>query len=172
MFKLIVVTLAAFVAVLQIFGDPARRPEVSRPAAEGFTLASLIGGAVEVEREPATPQPLMSDEEAIRLALDAGKAARGEKTVAPRNLIVKAVAEAVTDDATGTVVEPSYWYVSGNRVNLRQGPGTGNAVVAQVTLGTEAEVLDARDGWMQIVTRDGATSGWISGQFLKERKPG
>ena len=43
MFKLIVVTLAAFVAVLQIFGDPARKPEVARAAPEGMTLAAFVG---------------------------------------------------------------------------------------------------------------------------------
>ncbi len=168
MFKLIVVTLAAFVAILQIFGDPARKPEVSRSTTDGFTLASLIKTWVPAEETAVKPTPLMSDREAVRRAMDAGKAARNDKPVAPKDLVVKAVAEIADEGEVG----PTYWYVSGNRVNLRQGPGTGNAVVAQVTLGTEAEVLDARNGWMQIVTRDGDTSGWISGQFLKEQKPG
>ena len=167
MFKLIVVTLAAFVAILQIFGDPARRQDVSRPASEGLTLASLVGLAPEANEVSVSPQPLMTDAEAIRRALEAGKTARGEKRIAPRDLAVKAL-----PTQTNEIVAPTYWYVSGNRVNLRQGPGTGNAVVAQVTRGTEAEVLSTRDGWMEIVTRDGAASGWISGQFLKEQAPG
>ena len=167
MFKLIVVTLAAFVAILQIFGDPARRQDVSRPDPEGLTLASLVGLLPEAEETAASPQPLMTDAEAIRRALEAGKAARGEKRIAPKDLAVKALPAPVDETA-----QPTVWYVYGNRVNLRQGPGTGNAVVAQVTRGTEAEVLATRDGWMQIVTRDGATSGWISGQFLKEQAPG
>ena len=167
MFKLIVVTLAAFVAILQIFGDPARKPDVARTASEGFTLASFVGLTGETDDATPAAQPLMSDAEAIRLALEAGKAARNERSAAPRQVALRDVAE---DSDPGAA--PIYWYVSGNRVNLRQGPGTGNAVVAQVTLGTAAEVLDARDGWMQIVTKDGATSGWISGQFLQERQPG
>ena len=167
MFKLIVVTLAAFVAILQIFGDPARRPDVTRVVGDGFTLATFVGFSGEDEELAPRATPLMSDGEAIQRALEAGRIARNERTTAPRQVALRAVSDKLEE-----VAAPTYWYVSGNRVNLRQGPGTGNAVVAQVTLGTEAEVLDARDGWMQIVTRDGATSGWISGKFLKEQKPG
>ena len=57
-------------------------------------------------------------------------------------------------------------------MNLRQGPGTGNAVVAQVTRGMEAEVLESQNGWYQIRTADGSLSGWISGKFLTEKQPG
>ena len=78
-------------------------------------------------------------------------------------------------DTVDAVEEPKpvkAWFVTGSRVNVRQGPGTGNAVVGQVTQGMEAQVLETRDGWMQIVTKDGGASGWISGRFLEERQPG
>lgn len=174
MFRLIVLTLAAFVAVLQIFGDPARKPEVSRAAPEGLTLANFVGVSPEVEEVPLAVQPRISDAEAIEMALAASKLARDDRAAnPPRRLGAQGVElAAAVEEATATQVEPEYWYVSGSKVNLRQGPGTGNAVVAQVTQGTEALVLDRRDGWMQIETRDGGTSGWIFGKFLNEQKPG
>ena len=174
MFRLIVVTLAAFVAVLQIFGDPARKPEVSRELPEGFTLASLVGSSEPVEETPLVAQPRLSEAKAIEMALAAGKAARDDRSANPPKRLGAQGSElvAAVEEVAAPASEPDYWYVSGSKVNLRQGPGTGNAVVAQVTLGTEALVLDARDGWMQIQTRDGATSGWIFGKFLNAQKPG
>ena len=50
MFKLIVVTLAAFVVLLQVYGDPARKPAVSRDAPEGLTLAGFVGLEAEESR--------------------------------------------------------------------------------------------------------------------------
>ena len=176
MFKLIVVTLAAFVAVLQIFGDPARRPvEVARAAPERLSLAAFVGVAETIEEVRVAPALSVSDSEAVAMAMAASRAVREGRLAKPaRNRDAEAVelAAAVEEVVEVAATDAVYWYVSGSRVNLRQGPGTGTAVVAQVTEGTEALVLDARDGWMQIQTRDGATSGWIFGKFLNERKPG
>ncbi len=176
MFKLLVVTLAAFFAVLQIFGDPARRPEVSRTEPEGLTLASFATVAEKVDEISLAPQPRFSEAEAIAMALDAGKEARESRDTNPTlrrgSVELAAATEAVNEVAPVEAAQPDFWYVSGSRVNLRQGPGTGNAVVAQVTFGTEALVLDSRDGWMQIETTDGATTGWIYGDFLNDKKPG
>lgn len=175
MFKLIVVTLAAFVAVLQIFGDPSRRSEVSRAAPEGLTLASFASVPEPVEEEPVVPQLLVSDAEAIEIALAASKAVREDRLANPPARLGALAREVEPVGAPLAESESSpdhYWYVSGNRVNLRQGPGTDNAVVAQVTQGTEAMVLGQQDGWIQIETTDGNASGWIFGKFLNEQKPG
>lgn len=175
MFKLIVVTLAAFVAILQIFGDPARRPEVSRAAPELLTLASFANVSDDVLEELVLPQSQVSDEDAIRIALAASKAVRDERLAnrpLRRGAQARELAVATEQQAIPTNTNQDYWYVSGSKVNLRQGPGTTSAVVAQVTLGTEAMVLDRQNGWMQIETTDGNTSGWIYGKFLNEQKPG
>ena len=180
MFKLIVVTLAAFVVILQVFGDPSQRPAVTRDAPAALTLASLIGVDAKIEETSLAPEPLLSDAEAIALAVDAGARVRLEKEPGPQVATLRGVAEVIKVAAVnpGQSEVPAIdatpiarWVVSGTRVNLRQGPGTSNAVVTQVTLGTEAEVIDSRNGWMQIVTTDGETTGWISGKFLEEQAP-
>ena len=181
MLKLIVVTLAAFFVVLQVFGDPSQRPAVSRDAPASLTLASLIGVDDRIEETSLDPEPLLSDAEAIVLAVETGKRVRLERKSGPQTVTLRGAPEVIkvaavnTDQLEVPAVDPApvaKWFVSGSRVNLRQGPGTSNAVVTQVTLGTEAEVIDSRNGWMQIVTTDGAATGWISGKFLKEQVPG
>ena len=181
MFKLIVVTLAAFYVILHVFGDPSRRPAVTRDAPAALTLASLIGVDEKIVETSLAPEPLLSDAEAIALAVEAGARVRREKESGPQVVTLRGVPEVIevaavdSDQLEAPVIEAApvaKWFVSGTRVNLRQGPGTSNAVVTQVTLGTEAEVIDRQNGWMQIVTTDGATTGWISGKFLKEQAPG
>ena len=172
MFRLIVVTLAALFAVLQVVGDPERRPAASRGAVEGLSLAGFTEPLVVQAAAAKEPASRITEAEAIRLALEAGKAARkapAETHVATANLALHEKTNAAATAAL-EVTEPQYWMVSGTRVNIRKGPGTENAVVAQVTRGMEAEVLDAQDGWFQIVTRDGSAAGWISEQFLKDQR--
>ena len=181
MFKLIVVTLAAFFVILQVFGDPSRRPAVTREAPAALTLASLIGVDEKIEETSLEPEPLLSEADAIALAVEAGKRVRQERKSGPQAVTLRGVADVIKvaavnpDQSEAAAIEAApvaKWLVSGTRVNLRQGPGTSNAVVTQLTLGTEAEVIDSQNGWMQIVTTDGATTGWISGKFLKEQAPG
>jgi SH3-like domain-containing protein len=50
------------------------------------------------------------------------------------------------------------------QLNVRQGPGRDQPVVAQLQKGTRVERLEEADGWMRIQALDGVT-GWISAQF-------
>jgi uncharacterized protein YgiM (DUF1202 family) len=175
MFRLMAATLVAGYAVLQIFGDPADRPDVTREAPETLSLASFVGMSDNVVETSLAPLSSMSEAEAVTLALAAGKKARTERLAKPVVRLGALAKETTSDVAPKTVAanaNQDYWYVSGSKVNLRQGPSTRNAVVAQVALGTEATVLDRRDGWMQIETTQNGTSGWIFGKFLNEKKPG
>lgn len=175
MFRLIAATLVAGYAILQIFGDPANRPEVSRDAPEALSLASFVGLSETVEETPLSPPSNLTDAEAVAQALAAGKSAREERLAKPAvrlGALAKDKTGEIAPKIATTASNESYWYVSGSKVNLRRGPGTGNAVIAQVSLGTEAMVLDRRDGWLQIETTQNGTSGWIFGKFLNEKKPG
>ena len=172
MFRLIAATLAALYGILYVFGDESRRPEeVARAEPLGFELVSVAAMPVDW-----TPEPLyvseVSDREAIDLALAAGKTIREERRAQPARPVALAAIEPDATETKEVVPAATYWYVTGSRVNLRQGPGTGNAVVTQLTLGTEAEVLDRQGGWVQIRTADGSVSGWMSGKFLVDKRPG
>ncbi|NNK16990.1 MAG: SH3 domain-containing protein [Sulfitobacter sp.] len=57
--------------------------------------------------------------------------------------------------------------VSGNRVNVRGGPGTDFGVVARLVRGDEVKVLeDNGDGWVRFETVDGGTGGWMADFLL------
>ena len=169
MIRLIVVTLAALYGVLYVLGDEARRPEEvtrAKPAAPSFLRPVSLTA---VEAETILLESEISESEAVRIAMATGAKLRAErksetqarKFAATTGMAAKANADPV-----------SYWYVTGSKVNLRRGPGTGNAVVGSVTFGEEAEVLSDRNGWFEIRLADGSGSGWIFGKFLSERRPG
>lgn len=175
MFRLIAATLAALYGILYVFGDEARRPaEVSRAEPLGFEFLSTttIPAGTPTGRVHVSE---ISDREAIDLALAAGKSVRDERKIKPsRTVAVAAVSVEPAAEAPAPAAEDvsRYWYVTGSRVNLRGGPSTSDAVVGQVTLGTEAEVLADADGWYQIRLADGSASGWIFGKFLDEKRAG
>ncbi len=171
MYKLLAVTIAALYFGMLHFGDANRRQvEVAR--AEPMAL-ELAPASFEFS-EPEYVSPI-SDAEAVKLAIAAHKTHREDRGTAPADERV-ASSGTVSSDASPVAApntgEASYWVVTGTRVNLRGGPGTGNAVVGQVVLGDEAEVLDTANGWYQIRLADGSVSGWIFGKFLNEQRPG
>lgn len=173
MFKLVAVTLAAIYGVLTIFGDESRRVdvEVTQGVADNVNLTSLASFAqtdqIRVERLSTSG---LSDAEAVAAALEAGRKYNAERGSTPlRGMPVVARAETVATDGVEQQAGLELWEVTGSRVNLRAGPGTGNAVVGQLSLGAEAEVLDQGDGWYRIRTVDGSTDGWIFGQFLARK---
>lgn len=173
MFKYIVAAVAALYCGLLVFGDESRRPEVARQASDdvtGLTLAAfaISDTTVAVNRLDSR----LSDADAIAEALRAGAAIRADRKTGLRG--GEAVVATLAADAPLATADaaPKLWYVSGTRVNLRAGPGTGNAVVGQLVLGDAAQVLGDADGWYEIRSADGALSGWVFGKFLTETKPG
>jgi uncharacterized protein YgiM (DUF1202 family) len=59
--------------------------------------------------------------------------------------------------------------VSGDRVNVRDGPGTNYSVVNQLVRGDKVEVLqDVGDGWVKLRPVDGGPVGWIASFLLTE----
>ena len=178
MFKLITATLAVTFAVLYEFGAQDRRVEVSRDApadSAGFTLATFSSEKIESTLLPSKSFGV-SDEEAIHIALQSGADIRGGRTTKPLYGVVAAVdAAGIAAASTPLPVDKptvEMWYVTGSSVNLRAGPGTGNAVVGKLGYGAEAEVLSDEGGWYQIRTANGDISGWIFGKFLADSRPG
>lgn len=54
-------------------------------------------------------------------------------------------------------------YVTGNVVNMRNGPGTGHARITSLTQGTEVAVLDStQDGWLMLRVTDTGEEGWMA----------
>lgn len=57
--------------------------------------------------------------------------------------------------------------VTGNRVNMRQGPGTNYSVVAKLVRNDEVIILqDPGDGWVKLRVVDGNRVGWMADFLL------
>ena len=168
MLKYLVAAAAAIYFVMLIFGDEGRRSDATQDVqdeAAGLSLATFAPLESDETAKELTSE--FTDAEAVEVAIQAGRFHREERQEAPLRGLVAAI-----EDDTGQEEIASNWYVSGERVNLRAGPGTGNAVVAQLKRGDPATVLSDRDGWYQIRTADGSVSGWIFGKFLTDQMPG
>lgn len=62
-------------------------------------------------------------------------------------------------------------YVTGNRVNFRAGPSTGDRVIGALNGGAAVEALGPTGGaWVNIRDTEGRT-GYMSGQFLSTEAP-
>ena len=69
--------------------------------------------------------------------------------------------------------------VTGNRINVRAGPGTGHKIVAQLEKGQEVKVLGRRENWLKVLlpaddaAQPGAQQGmaWVYHSLLKPVGP-
>lgn len=166
MFRLIAVTLAGLYILMLTAESPVEAEEglVARQNTSemfSFSLASFVP----TEEGRVVPAGFVSDEEAVELAIAAGAALRAQRE-APETMqpLVTAVETAPTVAEIERTRE--LWSVTGTLVNLRSGPSTNDAVIGQVSEGMTAEVISESDGWYQIETIEGATTGWIFGRFL------
>lgn len=93
-----------------------------------------------------------------------------EPAIAPiQEIEVIAASLEVVPTVEDVVVALDLRTVSGNRVNMRSGPGTGYGVVDTLTRGTEAEVVEVNaDGWARIRVTSTDQTGWMGAQFLTE----
>jgi hypothetical protein len=58
--------------------------------------------------------------------------------------------------------------VTGDRVNFRAGPSTGDAILAALTLGTEVELIElVDDGWAHLRVPETGLTGYMSEDFLE-----
>ena len=71
--------------------------------------------------------------------------------------------------AAVSTFNPERRVVSGNRVNVRGGPGTNFQVVNRLVRGDEVEVLeDPGNGWVRLRPVGGGTVGWMADFLLSE----
>lgn len=178
-------TLVAIYAALAVLGsgDPraARRQAATTapaPAAQDAGGAGLPAPSAQSRPAPAAASDAVPASEAVPEVIPA--ASQTPEQVqrfpgprlrpSPEHAGEAPAAEATTAPAGsggGTVL-----YVTGNRVNMRAGPSTGEAVVGALNGGAAVEALGPTDGaWVNI--RDGeGREGYISGQFLSPQQPG
>lgn len=77
-----------------------------------------------------------------------------------------------TNSQTRPTVSPdvsTYLFVTGNRVNQRQGPSTEFAPMGQLSKGARVRLVRSSDGWTEVVSSLGA--GWMSSRYLSRSAP-
>ena len=83
---------------------------------------------------------------------------------------MQAVARSETP-AAAALPDGPVLYVTGDRVNMRAGPSTGDRVVTSLGRGTAVQPLGPTDAeWVNIRDASGRL-GYIAGQFLSQAAP-
>lgn len=136
------------------FDDTPTAEEVSRVSVSLTTVDAAVEAAL---------QPL---ENAVTLVpVNAGSTISSESTPA-------IIPSLITPNDTGSVAvnvstSGDIRSVSGNRVNVRGGPGTDYGIVSRLVRGDAVEVIsDNGDGWVQMRPVDGGPVGWMADFLL------
>jgi uncharacterized protein YgiM (DUF1202 family) len=150
----------------------------------GWVYYEMSGGAdfVPIERQVAAVE-LEAPEIVARADTTTLMSVSSSNTVAEPESSDEAVLRAVALAVALDTVEPNVTAVvetvveleldirdvSGSRVNLRMGPGTGFKVITTLDGGTKIEVLDVDgDGWANVSTVDRGIEGWMAERLLSD----
>ena len=128
-------------------------PEVARSGGMGRTLADVTA------LSQANSGPVIVTPSAQKAAL------------ITTTLRVPAVSQEIAPQPAAAVstqeVPVDYRVVTGNRVNLHSGPGTGFDAIGQLLRGEEVEILAEGDsGWVKLRALDGNDIGRMAESFL------
>ncbi len=145
-----------------------------------WSTAGMLVGAVAlgaVDLEPATSENAVARADGA-IVLAAATMNTAPAAIQPAVLQAIDIPQARLETVTFTATEDLTTFpkvsagpkgrVTGNSVNLREGPGTGFAVVNQASRGEEFVVTGSSDGaWVEVeLPRDGDLA-WIHGKFFK-----
>lgn len=176
MFKLTALLCATMFVVLLIGGED--RGQL-RP---GLAMAALQADQAPVTAEPAAP-------EIVRVAAPVAQPAEIAPVATP--VVVEQAAPPVEnatdpvfslatfgDDAAATetpqspAADGALAYVAGRSVNVREGPGKENAVVAKLSRGEAVTVVWQDDtGWSRVLIEGDGLEGYVSSDLLTPNAP-
>lgn len=136
--------------------EATRLPEVARAETIADTLPTVTRPA------PQAEVVLASGGGASGLGLTLASAARMPLARPSESILAKAAAPRPAPTAA-----PDLWRVTGNVVNMRNGPGTDYNVVDKLRRDTKVEVLSESDsGWVKLRTVADNRIGWMSKRFV------
>ncbi|MCC7321971.1 MAG: SH3 domain-containing protein [Rubellimicrobium sp.] len=170
-------------AYWELSGGAGFVPE-TRPAAEGVTVTRADTSVIDTLAPPAPADPFAADPvseplaealpglapEALPAGDDGIDAVLGDVVGAAPEIAPEPAFEGnplITPEGPAATPVADLRVVTGNRVNLREGPGTGHAQIGQLTSGTILEVVETTaDGWARIMVQGSGETGWMSASFL------
>lgn len=155
-------------AYWELSGGTSFRPEERPAVAAADTAEAPAVTRADTSALDDTPAADAAQAAVATPAADAALAAE-PATDAGVDAVVDAVLAEETAPVEPAVAVPStdLRVVSGDRVNLRDGPGRDFTAIDQLAAGTIAEVIETgTDGWVRIQIQGTETRGWMSADFL------
>lgn len=147
-------------------------PELDEPV---FTEVTPEAAPVVV----AADQPVAAAPEVTPVAMITPVAvmtpvASPEPTAEPA--VAEAVAEVMAEVEAEAPPAPEperiIWYVTGSRVNVREGPSTNYTVLGKVLYGDAAEIIsDPNADWVKIRIEGDGVEGYIAKRFMTDVDP-
>lgn len=160
---LMLATLAGLFLILSIWGDGNPRAE-RRPAPPLQTAARDAG----TDPLPAMPAPVPQPTPAAVVQAESQTPERVQRFPGPA---LRPSPEHAGRTPAPAALDGPVLYVTGDRVNVRAGPSTGDRVVMALGRGAAVQPLGAQDGeWVNIRDADGRT-GYVAGRFLSPDAP-
>lgn len=157
---LMLATLAGLFLVLSIWGEGDLRAE-RRPAPEPQPAAQEEGA-------PSLPAP---QPQAAPAVVQAATQTPQQVQRFPGPVLRPSPEHAGETPAAAPLPDGPVLYVTGDRVNMRAGPSTGDRVVAALGRGAAVRPLGPTDAeWVNIRDAGGRT-GYVAGRFLSATAP-
>ncbi len=137
------------------------RSDVASGDVADIASVTPLDSPAEAAPVAASPtEPLSPTEALVAVAPDLASAP-------PLASVEPPLAEAdVISAASASAGGPAWRRVAGDRVNMRDGPGTNFGVVGQLAAGEMAEVVATEGEWVMVRASDG-TEGWMATRFLE-----
>ncbi|MGR3501536.1 SH3 domain-containing protein [Pseudaestuariivita sp.] len=165
-------------AFWELSGGSEFEPAVTRTAVADVTATTLDESPAEevevVASEPVAPETDTTEPETTEIAaVDPAPEQTPESvlTTELNNALDSAIEETAQETAAlaeEVVPQPvaapiDLRRVSGDRVNMRQGPGTNFGIVTRLTQGDEVEVIqEPGNGWLELRVVESNKIGWIA----------
>lgn len=73
--------------------------------------------------------------------------------------------------AVCSVASATLYYVTGNNVRVRSGPGTDYDILSHLNRGAKIDVLSMSGGWARMTLWSGSDEGYISTRYISRNKP-
>lgn len=146
--------------------DPPLRSDVTRVSLNLTTLAAEQRPAQTIAAAAAATQPVTVDTSVVPQNVASVTSSADTPAIIPS--LINPNDGITTNAPTPSVVSyDDIRTVSGNRVNVRGGPGTDFGIVTKLVRGDAVKVVeDNGDGWVRLEPLDGGPSGWMADFLL------
>ena len=136
--------------------------------------------------EPVFVEVFPQEEQEVQVATAPAPEATRTSLISPATMVAPVVETATVaqpdpepEDVVAEVApapepepERTIWYVTGSRVNVREGPSTDYSILGKVIYGEAAEIIsDPSKPWVKIRIEGDGVEGYIMKRFMSDVDP-